>query len=200
MPAENAGMTQRADMTTTASNPHHLGCGTLSWTTPATELAPSPPRSIGNELRIREIRSPSGQPDGTRPCTSEGRAALKVLMDSDDLELVAVNDVADLANIAYLLRYDTVYGRYHRTVIVGDSELVIDDQRIAASQERDPARLPWGPLAVDLVLERTGVLTTADDLAKHLRAGASYVILSAPAKSDDVPTVVHGVNRPEGQP
>lgn len=129
-----------------------------------------------------------------------GRAALKVLMDSDDLELVAVNDVADLANIAYLLRYDTVYGRYHRTVTVGDSELVIDGQRVAACQERDPARLPWGPLAVDLVLECTGVLTTAEDLAKHVRAGASYVILSAPAKSDDVPTVVHGVNRPQGQP
>lgn len=101
-----------------------------------------------------------------------GRAALKVLMDSDDLELVAVNDVADLANIAYLLRYDTVYGRYHRTVTVGEGELVIDGQRVAATQERDPARLPWGSLAVDLVLECTGVFTTAEDLAKHVRAVA----------------------------
>jgi len=129
-----------------------------------------------------------------------GRAALKILLDSDGLDLVAVNDVADVDNLAYLLKYDTVYGRYHRDVTVATDALVIDGSRISVSAERDPARLPWGDLGVDLVLECTGVFTTVDQLAKHVDAGASYVILSAPSKSDEVPTVVHGVNRPRGRP
>jgi glyceraldehyde 3-phosphate dehydrogenase len=129
-----------------------------------------------------------------------GRAALRILLDDDELELVAVNDVADPDNLAYLLTYDSVYGRYHRTVTVGDGALIIDGRHIAAFRERDPAALPWGQLGVDLVLECTGVFTTAEDLAKHAQAGAKFVILSAPTKSDSVPTVVHGVNRPDGPP
>jgi glyceraldehyde 3-phosphate dehydrogenase len=129
-----------------------------------------------------------------------GRAALKVLLDTDGLDLVAVNDIADADNLAYLLKYDTVYGRYNRDVSATDGELLIGDRKIPVLAERDPANLPWGDLGVDLVLECTGVFRTADDLAKHIRAGASYVILSAPAKSDSVPTVVHGVNRPDGRP
>ncbi|MFL6267100.1 MAG: type I glyceraldehyde-3-phosphate dehydrogenase [Actinomycetes bacterium] len=128
-----------------------------------------------------------------------GRAALKILLDTDGLDLVAVNDIADVDNLAYLLKYDTVYGRYHRDVTVADDALVIDGNRIPVSADRDPANLPWAELGVDLVLECTGVFTTADDLVKHVDAGASYVILSAPSKSDDVPTVVHGVNRPRGR-
>jgi glyceraldehyde 3-phosphate dehydrogenase len=76
----------------------------------------------------------------------------------------------------------------------------VDDRRIPVFTERDPGALPWGDVGVDLVLECTGVFTTEQDLSKHIRAGASYVILSAPTKSQDVPTVVHGVNRPDGQP
>jgi glyceraldehyde 3-phosphate dehydrogenase len=129
-----------------------------------------------------------------------GRAALKILVDADGLELVAVNDIADAENLAYLLKYDTVYGRYHRDVNAVDGALVVDGNRIPALAERNPANLPWDDLGVDLVLECTGAFTTADDLAKHVQAGASYVILSAPTRSETVPTVVHGVNRPHGQP
>jgi glyceraldehyde 3-phosphate dehydrogenase len=129
-----------------------------------------------------------------------GRAALKILLDADSLDLVAVNDIADVDNLAYLLKYDTVYGRYPRAVTAADGALVIDGKRIPALAERDPANLPWDDLGVDLVLECTGVFTTAEDLERHVQAGASYVILSAPTKSDTVPTVVHGVNRPDGRP
>jgi glyceraldehyde 3-phosphate dehydrogenase len=129
-----------------------------------------------------------------------GRAALKILLDCDGLDVVAVNDIADANNLAYLLKYDTVYGRYHREVSATADELLIGDRKIPVLAERDPANLPWRELGVDLVLECTGVFTTAEDLEKHVSAGAEYVILSAPAKSDSVPTVVHGVNRPGGQP
>jgi glyceraldehyde 3-phosphate dehydrogenase len=129
-----------------------------------------------------------------------GRAALKILLDADGLDLVAVNDIADADNLAYLIKYDTVYGRYHHEVRADDGALVIDDRRIPALAERDPANLPWADLGVELVLECSGIFTTADQLEKHVQAGASYVILSAPTNSDTVPTVVHGVNRPQGQP
>jgi glyceraldehyde 3-phosphate dehydrogenase len=129
-----------------------------------------------------------------------GRAALKVLLDADGLDLVAVNDIADAENLAYLIKYDTVYGRYHRDVNAVEGALVVDGKRISAFCERDPGNLPWDDLGVDLVLECTGAFTAAQDLEKHVRAGASYVILSAPTSSEAVPTVVHGVNRPQGQP
>jgi glyceraldehyde 3-phosphate dehydrogenase len=129
-----------------------------------------------------------------------GRAALKILLDADGLDLVAVNDIADADNLAYLVKYDTVYGRYHHEVSAAAGALVIDGRRIPALAEHDPANLPWADLGVELVLECTGIFTTADQLEKHVQAGASYVILSAPTNSDTVPTVVHGVNRPQGQP
>ena len=129
-----------------------------------------------------------------------GRAALKILMDADGLDLVAVNDIADAENLAYLIRYDSVYGRYQREVSALDGALVVDGNRISACAERDPADLPWDDLGVDLVLECTGAFTTAEGLERHIQAGASYVILSAPTKSETVPTVVHGVNRPDGRP
>src|SRR5574341_2228443 len=121
-----------------------------------------------------------------------GRAALKILLEGGGLDVVAVNDIADADNLAYLIRYDTVYGRYQREVSAEDGALIVDGQRIRAFTERDPGKLPWGDLGVDLVLECTGVFTSEEDLEKHLQAGASYVILSAPTKSETVPTVVHG--------
>ena len=127
-----------------------------------------------------------------------GRAALKVLLDFDDIDLVAVNDIASIDNLAYLLRYDTVYGRYARDVRVETDALVIDGRRIRVLAQRAPAEIPWRELNVDLVLECTGRFTSAADLEKHVQAGASFVILSAPTRSDSVPTVVHGVNRPDG--
>jgi glyceraldehyde 3-phosphate dehydrogenase len=129
-----------------------------------------------------------------------GRAALKILLDDDRLSLVGVNDIVDADNLAYLIAYDTVYGRYHREVSTQDGDLLINGRRIPIFAERDPGNLPWGDLDVDLVLECTGVFTTEETLKKHIQAGASYVILSAPTKSEAVPTVVHGVNRPEGEP
>jgi glyceraldehyde 3-phosphate dehydrogenase len=129
-----------------------------------------------------------------------GRAALKVLMDSDDLELVGVNDITPVENLAYLIRYDTVYGRYHRHVDAEPDALVVDGGKIPVSAESQPTNLPWRSLGVDLVLECTGAFTREEDLAKHIEAGASFVILSAPTKSANVPTVVHGVNRPNGSP
>ena len=129
-----------------------------------------------------------------------GRAALKVLLDGRGLDVVAVNDIAEADNLAYLLKYDTVYGRYHREVSATEGALVVDGKRIPVLGEPDPANLPWDELGVDLVLECTGAFTTAEDLERHIEAGASYVILSAPTKSESVPTVVHGVNRPDGRP
>jgi glyceraldehyde 3-phosphate dehydrogenase len=129
-----------------------------------------------------------------------GRAALKILLDTDGLDLVAVNDIADADNLAYLLKHDTVYGRYQRDVAAEAGALLVDGRRIPVLAERDPASLPWAALGVDLVLECTGAFTSAEDLERHIHAGASYVILSAPTSSDTVPTVVHGVNRPDGRP
>jgi glyceraldehyde 3-phosphate dehydrogenase len=129
-----------------------------------------------------------------------GRAALKIILDTPRLELVAVNDIVPTENIAYLLKYDTVYGRYEKTVESDGENLVIARNRLPYYHEKDPARLPWSSLGVDIVLECTGVFTKKEDLEKHIQAGAKYVILSAPAKSDDVVTVVHGVNTANGNP
>jgi glyceraldehyde 3-phosphate dehydrogenase len=129
-----------------------------------------------------------------------GRAALKVLLEHGDLRVVGANDHTSVDNLAYLTRHDTVYGRYPHEVSSDGDALVVDGRRIPVSAEADPARLPWRDLRVDLVLECTGVFTHEEDLAKHLAAGASYVILSAPTTSAVVPTVVHGVNTAAGDP
>src|SRR5688500_1115789 len=127
-----------------------------------------------------------------------GRAALKIILDTPELELVAVNDIVPIDNIVYLLKYDTVYGRYEKTVTAEEGNLMIDGKPCRYFSEKDPSQLPWSSLGVDIVLECTGVFTKREELEKHIRAGAGYVILSAPAKSDDVVTVVHGVNTLEG--
>lgn len=128
-----------------------------------------------------------------------GRAALKLAIEQPDLDVVAVNEIGSLENMVYLLKYDTVYGRYERQVEAVDDKLVIDGKPLVYLSERDPARLPWADLEVDLVLECTGRFTEREDAEKHVRAGASWVVLSGPTKSPDVPTIVHGVNRPDGQ-
>ncbi len=128
-----------------------------------------------------------------------GRATLKILLEAPDIEVVAVNDIAPAGNLVYLLRYDTVYGRHPDPVVVRNDELRIGNKACTLLSERDPAHLPWSQLGIDLVFECTGVFTTQADLAKHVQAGAKYVILSAPAKAEDVPTVVHGVNRPDAR-
>ena len=128
-----------------------------------------------------------------------GRATLKIVMETPGLNLVAANDLAESEQVVYLLKYDTVYGRHHRTVdATDDGHVVIGTRRVALLRERDPARLPWKSLNVDIVFECTGAFTTRDDLEAHIRAGARYVILSAPSRGDGVETIVHGVNTPRG--
>lgn len=129
-----------------------------------------------------------------------GRAALKIILTKPELELVAVNDLVPPDNLAYLLKYDTVYGRFDKTVGHGEGKLVIDGKEYKVFNEKDPAKLPWKDLDIDVVIESTGVFTKKEDLEKHAKAGAKHVILSAPSKSEEILTVVHGVNDPEDSP
>lgn len=128
-----------------------------------------------------------------------GRAALKIILDTDGLELVGANDIVPVDNLAYLVKYDTVYGRYHRTVEHDEQHLIIDGKSIPVYNQKDPAQLPWKDLKVDVVLECTGVFTKKEDLQKHIQAGARYVILSAPTKEEEVDTLVYGVNTPKNE-
>ncbi|MEX2480756.1 MAG: type I glyceraldehyde-3-phosphate dehydrogenase [Gammaproteobacteria bacterium] len=129
-----------------------------------------------------------------------GRATLKIIHETPGLELVAVNDIAPSDNLAYLVRYDTVYGRYGTEVRSDGDTLVIDEARYRVLNEKNPGQLPWRGMGVDLVFECTGVFTKREDLEKHLQAGAKQVILSAPAKGEGVPFVVYGANAVEGEP
>jgi glyceraldehyde 3-phosphate dehydrogenase len=128
-----------------------------------------------------------------------GRAAFKIILDTPELDLVAINDIIPVENLAYLLKFDTVYGRYEKSVEVDGDNLVVDGKKYPVHKEKDPAQLPWDKLGVDIALECTGIFTKGEDMQKHLQAGAKYVILSAPAKGDDVPTVVHGVGEAEDE-
>jgi glyceraldehyde 3-phosphate dehydrogenase len=128
-----------------------------------------------------------------------GRATLKIVMDTPDLNLVAANDIGTSESVEYLLRYDTVYGRYEKSIqATDDGYLKVGEHRLRLLREKDPGRLPWKPMNVDVVFECTGVFTKREDLDAHIRAGAGYVILSAPSKGDGVETIVHGVNTPQG--
>lgn len=126
-----------------------------------------------------------------------GRATLKIILDHDDFELVAVNDLVPLSNLAYLLKYDTVYGRYEKEVKHDADSLTVGGHKIKVLNEKDPEKLPWKDLGVELVFESTGIFTKQEGLQKHLKAGAKRVILSAPSGSAEMPTIVHGVNSNE---
>jgi glyceraldehyde 3-phosphate dehydrogenase len=110
-----------------------------------------------------------------------------------DIEIVAANDLGDMATFAHLLKYDTVMGTLDLDVHAADGAIVAGDNRIIWLAERDPAALPWRDLGVDVVIESTGHFTKAEDARKHLAAGAKKVIISAPAKGEDI-TIVMGVN------
>lgn len=129
-----------------------------------------------------------------------GRAALKIIQNTPDLELVAINDLMALDNLVYLLRYDTVYGRYDKPVSAGSGVLTVGGRQIKFLSEKDPTKLPWKELGIQIVFECTGVFTNQEGLQKHLDAGAQTVILSAPVKGGgDIPMVVHCVNAVEGK-
>ena len=116
-----------------------------------------------------------------------------------DVEVVAVNDLTDNKTLAHLLKYDSTFGRLDSDVSYDDESITVGGQRIAASAQRDPAQLPWGDLGVDVVIESTGHFTKRDDAALHLKGGAKKVIISAPAKDEDV-TIVMGVNHEKYDP
>src|SRR5438093_1107956 len=112
---------------------------------------------------------------------------------SADIEWVAVNDITDPQTLAHLLNYDSTYGRYKGEIEPEGDAIVVDGNRVKVLAERDPANLPWGELGADVVIESTGFFTDRENAAKHLDAGAKKVIISAPAKGEDI-TVVLGVN------
>ncbi len=128
-----------------------------------------------------------------------GRAALKLALEGEGIEVVAINDLMHIENAAYLLKYDSVYGRYGRTVETNDNMLFVGGKTIAYFSIRDPKDLPWKELQIDVVIESTGLFTNYADAEKHVIAGAKTVVLSGPTKSPEIPTVVYGVNTADGQ-
>ena len=124
-----------------------------------------------------------------------GRSACKIIMDNDDMELVAINDLADNETLAHLLRYDTAYGRYDAEIKSAKDSLTINGRKIPVHEEKDPSKLPWKKLKVDVVLESTGVFTRDGAAKAHLEAGARRVIVSAPTKgTGGIKTYLRGVN------
>ena len=128
-----------------------------------------------------------------------GRASLKIILDTPELELVAVNDIASIDNIAYLLKYDSAHGAFGKEVSVEGNNLIVDGKSIPFYNQKNPAELPWKKLGVDIVIESTGVFTKEEDAQKHVDAGAKMVVISGPTSSGGVPTVVHGVNTKDGE-
>jgi glyceraldehyde 3-phosphate dehydrogenase len=129
-----------------------------------------------------------------------GRNVFRAARDVDDgIEIVAVNDITDAGTLAHLLDYDSVFGRYPGSVAAGDGEIVVEGAPVKVFAERDPAKLPWRDLGVDVVIESTGLFTDRDKAAAHLAGGAKKVIISAPAKGPDL-TVCLGVNDAEYDP
>lgn len=122
-----------------------------------------------------------------------GRCVFRAAADDDNIEITAINDLADPDDLRYLLQYDSVHGT-HNDVALEDRSLVYNGNRIPLYQEEDPAQLPWDDHRVDVALESTGVFRDRNGASQHLDAGADHVLISAPAKSDDIPQIVYGVN------
>lgn len=127
-----------------------------------------------------------------------GRASLKIISNHPALELVAVNDIAPLESIAYLIQYDSVHGTFEQKVEAVNHQLVVGGKPISFFSEANPEKLPWKALNIDIVVESTGIFTQEEDAQKHLMAGAKTVVLSGPAKSLNLPMVVHGINTKDG--
>ena len=122
-----------------------------------------------------------------------GRNIMRAARDEKGIDIVSVNDITDAGTLAHLLKYDSVLGNLPEDVVLDGDGIRTGDRRFRVTAERDPAKLPWGDLNVDVVLESTGLFTKRDDAAKHLKAGAKRVVITAPAKNPDL-TVVLGVN------
>ncbi|MEO8190730.1 MAG: type I glyceraldehyde-3-phosphate dehydrogenase [Acidobacteriota bacterium] len=123
-----------------------------------------------------------------------GRSVFRILSDRPDIEVAAINDLYDNDQLAYLLKYDTVMRVFEKDVRADRDSITVGGRRIRMTEERDPAKLPWGELQVDVVVESTGVLLTREKLERHLAGGARKVILTVPAKDEIDATIVMGVN------
>jgi len=124
-----------------------------------------------------------------------GRSTLRrILKNHRNLEVVAINDLTDTKTLAHLLKYDSIYGCYDGEISFTENSLIVNKKEIKIFAEKEPERLPWGKLGIDVVLECTGQFTDADGAGKHLKAGAKQVIISAPAKDVNIPSYVLGVN------
>ena len=128
-----------------------------------------------------------------------GRVVFREALKSEEIEIVAINDLTDANMLAHLLKYDSVHGVFDGDVSADGNDLVVNGKKIRVYEERDPAALPWGEIGVDVVVESTGFFTNQEALSKHLEAGAKKVICSAPAKGD-VTTLVMGVNHEDYDP
>ncbi|MBS7528566.1 type I glyceraldehyde-3-phosphate dehydrogenase [Fusibacter paucivorans] len=124
-----------------------------------------------------------------------GRNAFKVAMSKENpgFEIVAINDLTDAATLAHLLKYDSLFGKFEGTVEAAGSSLIVNGKEVKIFAEKDPAALPWKDLGVDIVIESTGLFTDGTKASKHIEAGAKKVVISAPAKNEDI-TIVLGVN------
>jgi glyceraldehyde 3-phosphate dehydrogenase len=122
-----------------------------------------------------------------------GRLVFRILVNNPSVEIVKINDLTDNATLAYLLKYDSVHGKFNGTVSSDETSLIVNGQSILASSEKEPAKLGWGELGIDVVIECTGRFTERAGADQHIAAGAKKVLISAPAKGEDL-TVVLGVN------
>jgi glyceraldehyde 3-phosphate dehydrogenase len=123
-----------------------------------------------------------------------GRLTLRKLIVRDDVEIVGINDLTDTATLAHLFEYDSSHRRFDGTVVVENDKIIINGKTIPTFSKRNPEELPWGALEVDVVLECTGFFRKKEEAMLHINAGAKKVLLSAPAKSEGIPTIVKGVN------
>ena len=128
-----------------------------------------------------------------------GRLAFRAMVNDPEIEVVAVNDLGDIPTMAHLLKYDSIHGRTFDTVEVTEDGFVADGHAVKVLSEREPANLPWGELGVDVVVESTGFFTDGTKAKAHLDAGAKKVVISAPAKNEDI-TIVMGVNDDQYDP
>ena len=129
-----------------------------------------------------------------------GRSVFRIISDRDDMEVVAINDLFDNEQLAYLLKYDTVMGIFDKAVTAESDAMTVDNQRVVMTEHRDPAQIPWKDLGAQFVIESTGVFRTREPLEKHIAAGAEKVILTVPAKEEIDATIVIGVNDQELKP
>lgn len=129
-----------------------------------------------------------------------GRNALKILLDRRDTQVVAINDITDAATLAHLLKHDSAYGAYDKKVTAGNNSIIINTREIPVFAEKNPEKLPWKKLGVDVVIESTGFFTKPADAKAHIKAGAKKVVISAPAKGPGAKTVVIGVNEEVVEP